>query len=205
MTQYDMKVLDKIGLLKMDFLGLANLTMLSKALDNVKKERGIELDLAALPLDDAQTYAMLGRGETRTVFQLEGSGMTRSVQELQPSTLDHLAALVALYRPGPIAHSASYVSRREGREPSIPPDPSLADVLQDSYGIIVYQDQVLQVVRKLAGYSLGQADVLRRAMGKKDREIMAQEGPRFINLAVANGYASETAERIWELLQPFAG
>jgi DNA polymerase-3 subunit alpha len=205
MTQYDMKVLDKIGLLKMDFLGLANLTMLSKALDNVKEVRGIELDLGKLPLDDQQTYAMLSRGETRTVFQLEGSGMTRSVQELQPSTLGHLAALVALYRPGPMAHIPSYIARRDGREPSLPPDPSLADVLEESYGIIVYQDQVLQVVRKLAGYSLGQADVLRRAMGKKDREVMAQEGPRFMQAVVEHGYSTNTAERVWELLQPFAG
>jgi len=205
MTQYDMKVLDKIGLLKMDFLGLANLTMLSKALDNIKQVRGTELDLGTLPLDDASTYAMLGRGETRTVFQLEGSGMTRSVQELRPSTLDHLAALVALYRPGPMAHIPSYIARRDGREAATPPDATLADVLDESYGVIVYQDQVLQVVRKLAGYSLGQADVLRRAMGKKDKEVMAQEGPKFIAAVVDNGYPRGTAERVWELLQPFAG
>src|SRR6185369_13716599 len=205
MTQYDMKVLDKIGLLKMDFLGLANLTMLAKALDNIRQTRGIELDLANLPLDDPLTYAMLSRGETRTVFQLEGGGMTRSVMELRPSALDHLAALVALYRPGPMAHIPSYIARRDGREKPEPPDASLQDVLEESYGIIVYQDQVLQVVRKLAGYSLGQADVLRRAMGKKEKEVMAQEGPKFIEAVVANGYSSETAERVWELLQPFAG
>ena len=133
---------------------------------------------------------MLSRGETRTVFQLEGSGMTRSVQELQPSTLDHLAALVALYRPGPMAHIPSYIARRDGREAAIPPDPSLADLLEDSYGIIVYQDQVLQVVRKLAGYSLGQADVLRRAMGKKEKEVMAQEGPKFMKAVVEHGYST---------------
>jgi DNA polymerase-3 subunit alpha len=205
MTQYDMKVLDKIGLLKMDFLGLANLTMLSKALENVKQTRGIELDLGKLPLEDPKTYAMLGRGETRTVFQLEGPGMTRSVQELQPSTLDHLAALVALYRPGPMAHIPSYIARREGREAATPPDPSLADVLEESYGIIVYQDQVLQVVRKLAGYTLGQADVLRRAMGKKDKQVMAEEGPKFVNAVLERGYPRTTAEHIWDLLQPFAG
>jgi DNA polymerase III subunit alpha len=205
MTQYDMKVLDKIGLLKMDFLGLANLTMLAKALDNIKETRDIQLDLADLPLDDATTYAMLSRGETRTVFQLEGSGMTRSVQDLQPGSLDHLAALVALYRPGPMGHIPSYIARREGREPAMPPDPSLADVLEESYGIIVYQDQVLQVVRKLAGYSLGQADVLRRAMGKKDKQVMADEGPRFMAAVVERGYARDTAEKVWDLLQPFAG
>lgn len=205
MTQYDMKVLDKIGLLKMDFLGLANLTMLSKTLENIKQRHGTELDLGKLPLDDERTYAMLGRGETRTVFQLEGSGMTRAVIDLQPSTLDHLAALVALYRPGPMAHIQSYVQRRDGREAPEPPDPSLKDVLEESYGIIVYQDQVLQVVRKLAGYSLGQADVLRRAMGKKEKDVMAREGPKFLEAVVANGYPPATAERVWELLQPFAG
>jgi DNA polymerase III subunit alpha len=205
MTQYDMKVLDKIGLLKMDFLGLANLTMLSKALENIKLRHGIELDLARLTLDDPKTYAMLGRGETRTVFQLEGSGMTRAVVDLQPSSLDHLAALVALYRPGPMAHIPSYIARRDGREAANPPDAALADVLEESYGIIVYQDQVLQVVRKLAGYSLGQADVLRRAMGKKEKDVMAREGPKFIESVVGNGYPKSTAESVWELLQPFAG
>src|SRR5579859_813277 len=189
----------------MDFLGLANLTMLSKALDNIKLRYDLELDLGKLPLDDATTYAMLGRGETRTVFQLEGSGMTRAVLDLQPSSLDHLAALVALYRPGPMAHIQSYVQRRDGREPAEPPEPSLKDVLEESYGVIVYQDQVLQVVRKLAGYSLGQADVLRRAMGKKEKEVMAREGPKFIESVVANGYPRSTAEKVWELLQPFAG
>ena len=131
--------------------------------------------------------------------------MTRAVIDLQPSSLDHLAALVALYRPGPMAHIQSYVQRRDGREPAEPPDASLKDVLEESYGIIVYQDQVLQVVRKLAGYSLGQADVLRRAMGKKEKEVMAREGPKFIDSVVANGYPRATAERVWELLQPFAG
>jgi len=205
MTQYDMKVLDKIGLLKMDFLGLANLTMLSKALDNIHQRRGIELDLTSLPLDDGPTYTMLGRGETRTVFQLEGGGMTRCVQDLRPTTLDHLAALVALFRPGPMAHIPTYIARREGRELPTPPDPSLEDVLRESYGVIVYQDQVLHVVQKLAGYSLGQADVVRRAMGKKDKLVMAQEGPKFMGAVVQHGYSRATAEKVWELLQPFAG
>jgi DNA polymerase III subunit alpha len=205
MTQYDMKVLDKIGLLKMDFLGLANLTMLAKALENIRQVRGIEIDLNQIGLDDPGTYAMLGRGETRTVFQLEGAGMTRYSQELKPSTIDHLAAMVALYRPGPMAHIPSYIARRDGREPPTPPDPALEDLLRESYGIIVYQDQVLQVVRKLAGYSLGEADVLRRAMGKKDKTVMAEEGPRFIEAVVDHGYPRATAERLWELLQPFAG
>src|SRR5207237_4605829 len=112
------------------------------------------------------------------------------------------AALVALYRPGPMAHIGSYIARREGREPATPPDPLLADVLEESYGVIVYQDQVLQVVRKLAGYSLGQADVLRRAMGKKDKLVMAREGPKFIEAVVANGYPRPTAERVWDRPHP---
>ncbi len=205
MTQYHQKVLEKVGLLKMDFLGLANLTMLEKALRNIRQTRGVDLDLSTIPYDDEQTYAMLARGETKTVFQLEGSGMTRYIQELKPSTIEHLAAMVALYRPGPMAHIPSYIARREGREAPLPPDPSLEDVLKESYGIIVYQDQVLQVVRQVAGYSLGQADVLRRAMGKKDKKIMEEEGPKFVRLAMENGYKRETAEHLWELLQPFAG
>jgi DNA polymerase-3 subunit alpha len=205
MTQYDMKVLDKIGLLKMDFLGLANLTMLSKALDNVRLRRGIELDLSQLPLEDEATYSMLGRGETRTVFQLEGGGMTRCVQDLRPTTLDHLAALVALFRPGPMAHIPSYIARREGREAPEPLDASLEDVLRETYGVVVFQDQVLQIVQKLAGYSLGQADVLRRAMGKKDKAVMAEEGPRFIEAVLKRGFSHATAEKVWERLQPFAG
>src|SRR5574340_1687630 len=120
--------------------------------------------------------------------------MTRYIQELKPSTVDHLAAMVALYRPGPMAHIPSYIARREGREPTLPPDPSLEEVLRESYGIIVYQDQVLQVVRKVAGYSLGQADVLRRAMGKKDKAVMAEEGPKFIKAALEHGYGRDTAE-----------
>jgi len=205
MTQYHMKVLEKIGLLKMDFLGLANLTMLAKALANIRQTTGAAIDLGQIDLADAPTYAMLGRGETRTVFQLEGVGMTRYIQDLKPSTVDHLAAMVALYRPGPMAHIPSYIARREGRESAAPPDPSLDDVLRESYGIIVYQDQVLQVVRKVAGYSLGQADVLRRAMGKKDKAVMAEEGPRFIEAVVAHNYPLKTAEHLWNLLQPFAG
>ena len=181
MTQYDMKVLDKIGLLKMDFLGLANLTMLSKALDNIRASHGIELDLASCRSTTQKTYAMLARGETRTVFQLEGSGMTRCVMDLRPSDA----------RP-PGGARGAVSARPDGAHPELHRPPRWArgrrrrpirrwqDVLEESYGVIVYQDQVLQVVRKLAGYSLGQADVLRRAMGKKDKEVMAQEGPKFI-------------------------
>ncbi|MGE3908293.1 MAG: DNA polymerase III subunit alpha, partial [Chloroflexota bacterium] len=185
MTQYPQKALDHIGLLKMDFLGLANLTMLAKAVEYIRESRGIEIDLSTLPLDDALTFEKLSEGETHSVFQLEGSGMTRYVKELKPQTVRHLAAMVALYRPGPMAHIPNYIARKEGRQQVEYPDPSLEDLLEETYGIIVYQDQVLQIVQRVAGYSLGQADILRRAMGKKDPEVMRNERSRFIDGAKA--------------------
>ncbi|MDP8921583.1 MAG: DNA polymerase III subunit alpha [Chloroflexota bacterium] len=205
MTQYPQKALEHIGLLKMDFLGLANLTMLAKCVEYVKETRGIELDLGALPLDDPFAFEKLSQGETHSIFQLEGSGMTRYVKELKPQTVRHLAAMVALYRPGPMAHIPSYIARKEGREPVTYPDPTLEDLLAETYGIIVYQDQVLQIVQRVAGYSLGRADILRRAMGKKDPEAMRQEKSSFIQGALERGYGKDTAEKLWEYIEPFAG
>lgn len=205
MTQYHMKDLEKIGLLKMDFLGLANLTMLERAVKNVEEVRGLRLDLGALPLDDQRAYEMLARGETNSVFQLEGAGMTRYLKELRPTTIDHLAAMVALYRPGPMAHIPTYIACREGREAVRYADPSLEPILKDTYGILVYQDQVLQVVRTVAGYSLGQADILRRAMGKKLAEEMKKERKNFLAGAKRQGYSEEVASRLWEYIEPFAG
>ena len=205
MTQYPQKALDAIGLLKMDFLGLANLTMLAKAVEYVQESRGIEVDLNNLPLDDANTFAKLSNGETHSIFQLEGSGMTRYVKELKPQSIRHLAAMVALYRPGPMAHIPNYIARKDGRQQVEYPDPSLEDILEESYGIIVYQDQVLQIVQRVAGYSLGQADILRRAMGKKDPEVMRNERGRFVEGAKARGYRVEIAEKLWEYIEPFAG
>jgi DNA polymerase-3 subunit alpha len=155
MTQYHMKGLEKIGLLKMDFLGLANLTMLEKAIRNVEESRGVKVDLGTMPLDDQKTYDMLARGETNSVFQLEGRGMTRYIQELKPQSIKHLAAMISLYRPGPMAHIPSYIARKDGREQVTYLDDSLIPLLEETYGIIVYQDQVLQIVQKVAGYSLG--------------------------------------------------
>jgi DNA polymerase-3 subunit alpha len=205
MTQYPQKALEQIGLLKMDFLGLANLTMLAKAVEYVKESRGAEIDLSAIPLDDPLTFQKLSNGETHSVFQLEGSGMTRYVKELKPQSIRHLAAMVALYRPGPMAHIPSYIARKDGRQPVAYPDPSLEDILEESYGIVVYQDQVLQIVQRVAGYSLGQADILRRAMGKKDPQVMRSERARFLEGSKARGYAVETAEKLWEYIEPFAG
>jgi DNA polymerase-3 subunit alpha len=205
MTQYPQKALEQIGLLKMDFLGLANLTMLAKAVDYIRESSGVEIDLSELPLNDAKTFEKLSEGATHSVFQLEGSGMTRYVKELKPQSILHLAAMVALYRPGPMAHIPSYIARKDGRQAVEYPDPSLEDILEESYGIIVYQDQVLQIVQRVAGYSLGQADILRRAMGKKDPQVMRSERARFLEGAKERGYATETAEKLWEYIEPFAG
>jgi DNA polymerase III subunit alpha len=205
MTQYPQKALEHIGLLKMDFLGLANLTMLAKAVEYIKESRGVEIDLSNIPLDDLLTFQRLSEGGTHSVFQLEGSGMTRYVKELKPQSIRHLAAMVALYRPGPMAHIPNYIARKDGRQQVEYPDPSLEDILEESYGIIVYQDQVLQIVQRVAGYSLGQADILRRAMGKKDPQVMRNERARFLDGSKARGYATETAEKLWEYIEPFAG
>jgi DNA polymerase-3 subunit alpha len=205
MTQYSMKGLEKIGLLKMDFLGLANLTMLEKAIRNVEESRGVKVDLGTMPLDDRKTYDMLARGETNSVFQLEGRGMTRYIQELKPQSIKHLAAMISLYRPGPMAHIPSYIARKDGREKVHYLDDSLIPLLEETYGIIVYQDQVLQIVQKVAGYSLGQADILRRAMGKKIAEEMKREQDHFVEGALQQGYKKDVAEKLWEYIEPFAG
>ncbi|MFN0071820.1 MAG: DNA polymerase III subunit alpha, partial [Chloroflexota bacterium] len=205
MTQYSQKGLEKIGLLKMDFLGLANLTMLEKAIRNVEETRGIKVDLATMPLDDKPTYDMLARGETNSVFQLEGRGMTRYIQELKPQSIKHLAAMISLYRPGPLAHIPSYIARKDGREKIHYLDDTLIPLLEETYGIIVYQDQVLQLVQKVAGYSLGQADILRRAMGKKIAEEMQRERGHFVEGAQTQGYKKDVAEKLWEYIEPFAG
>ena len=205
MTQYPQKALESIGLLKMDFLGLSNLTMLEKAVKLIEETRGLKIDLQKIPLEDPLTFEKLAQGGTHSIFQLEGSGMTRYVKELKPTTVRHLAAMVALYRPGPMAHIPTYIARKEGRQPVEYPDRSLEELLEESYGIIVYQDQVLQIVQKVAGYSLGQADILRRAMGKKEPEVMRKERERFLGGAKSQGYAKETADKLWEYIEPFAG
>ncbi|HEY8478132.1 MAG TPA: DNA polymerase III subunit alpha [Chloroflexota bacterium] len=205
MTQYHMKALEKLGLLKMDFLGLANLTMLARAVELVKQTRGVQIDLDALPLDDEKTYRMLSEGETTTVFQLEGAGMRRYIKELKPTTIRHLAAMVALYRPGPMAHIPTYIATKEGRMEPNYLHPLLEPILRETYGVIVYQDQVLQILRAIAGFSLGQADVVRRAMGKKIREEMERQRDAFVQGALTQGIAKEVATQLWEYIEPFAG
>lgn len=205
MTQFAMDDIAKIGLLKMDFLGLANLTTLEKAKQTISRTRNIDLDLHHLPLDDKKTFDLLSAGETTGVFQLEGTAMRRFIKELKPTCFGDIAAMVALYRPGPKQHIPTFIRAKHGIEPIRFPHQALAEILQETYGVIVYQDQVLLIVQAFAGYSLGEADIVRKAMGKKVPEIMKKEMQRFLSGAKKKGFSKEVAEQVWNLIEPFAG
>ncbi len=205
MTQFVMQDIARVGLLKMDLLGLINLTTLSRAREIIARHRGVDLDLLQLPMEDAKTFELLSSGETGGVFQLEGSGMRRYLKELKPAKFSDVAAMVALYRPGPIDHIPRFIKSKQGLEPITYPHPSLERILEETYGVIVYQDQVLFIVREFAGYSLGQADIVRKAMGKKNPEIMQKERVRFLDGAQKKGFSSEIAVKVFELIEPFAG
>jgi DNA polymerase III subunit alpha len=205
MTQYPMADIANIGLLKMDVLGLANLTTLSQARKIIRRSRGEVIDYAALPMDDAATFSLLASGETSGVFQLEGTGMRRYIKDLKPTTFSDIAAMVALYRPGPMEHIPTFIDAKHGRKEIVYPHPALKNILEETYGVIVYQDQVLFIVREFAGYSLGQADIFRKAMGKKIADVMIREKQNFISGAVEKGYAPKVAEDIYALIEPFAG
>ncbi len=220
-TAFEMGILEKIGLLKMDFLGLSNLTVLSRAVENIRQSRDrgakwtadlrakadqlLDRGILEIPLDDQPTYEMLGRGETVGVFQLESGGMTRCVKDLKPQSVRELAALVALYRPGPMEHIPRYVNLKHGRQEPEFLDEKMRPILEETYGVIVYQDQVLKLVQALAGFSLGKADVLRRAMGKKDKKQMDSLQGEFKVGCDANQVSEAVADKVWELLLPFAG
>jgi DNA polymerase-3 subunit alpha len=204
-TQYDMNSIARIGLLKMDFLGLTNLTIIDKTIKLVARTRGETIDLNAIPEDDPKTFEMLSAGETVGVFQLEGGGMTRYLKEMKPRSVADLAAMIALYRPGPMEHIPEYLAAREGRTQVTYLHPALEPILKDTYGVIVYQDQVLFIVQAIAGYTLGQADIFRKAMGKKIPEIMRQQREAFLAGARAKGIPEEVAAQIFQLIEPFAG
>ncbi|MEZ4523734.1 MAG: DNA polymerase III subunit alpha [Thermomicrobiales bacterium] len=204
-TQFPMETVGEIGLLKMDFLGLSNLTILGEAVDIIREQRGVDLDPLTLPDGDEPTYKMLSQGETFGVFQLESAGMRRYIKELRPGSVSELAAMVALYRPGPMQHIPSYCKAKHGDEEIQYPHADLAEILDETYGVIVYQDQVLLIAQQFAGYTLGEADIMRKAMGKKIVEKMAAERVRFIEGANERGYSTEDAERIFNLIEPFAG
>lgn len=203
-TQYDQKALEKLGLLKMDVLGLSNLTMVERCVKLIREHRGVDVDIRHIADRDAKTFAMLQRGETSTVFQLEGGGMTRYVKELQPEHVRHLAVMVALYRPGPMQLIPAFIARRHGREPVEYLHADLEPILGETYGILVYQDQVLQILEQIAGYTKGQADIVRRAMGKKEADLMASEKAKFLEGAESRGYGA-IADELWDEIEPHAG
>lgn len=205
-TQYHREILEKMKLLKMDFLGLRNLTMISKTVKLIKKCQGIDLDINHIPLDDKPTYDMLIRGETVGVFQLESQGMTNLVKKLQPDVFEDLGALVALFRPGPLGSGMVdvFVDRKHGRQEITYPHPRLEKVLKDTYGTMVYQEQIMQIFQEMADYSLGQADMVRRMMGHKDPAAMAAQEDKLIEGSAKYGMKAEDAKTLFEQIQNFA-
>ena len=203
-TQFNMKWVEQAGLVKFDFLGLKTLTVLKTAVDFVWEQRGIKVDLAAIPLDDTLTYEMLSRGETVGVFQVESAGMRKALIGMRPDCIEDIIALVALYRPGPMENIPVYNARKHGEEEIASIHPQIDYLLKETQGVIVYQEQVMQIAQVLSGYSLGEADLLRRAMGKKIKAEMDQQSARFVDGAMKNGVSKPQAENIFELLAKFA-
>ena len=203
-TQFNMKDVEKAGLVKFDFLGLTTLSLLVLATD-LLKARGVNLDLLTLPLDDKKTYELLGSGDATGLFQLESGGMRNALRSLKPDRFEDIIAVVALYRPGPMENIPSYINRKHGREKVEYPHPLLEPILKETYGIIIYQEQVMEIAKTLAGYTLGGADLLRRAMGKKIRAEMEAQRDIFVKGAVAKGVDKDRASYIFDLVEKFAG
>jgi DNA polymerase III subunit alpha len=202
-TQFNMKWVEQAGLVKFDFLGLTTLTALQRAVELVAR-RGIELDLLRIPLDDPKPYAMLARGEVVGVFQVESAGMRRALIDMRPDRFEDIIALVALYRPGPMANIPTYCARKQGNEKPDYIHPKLEPILRETFGVIVYQEQVMQAAQLLAGYTLGEADLLRRAMGKKIKKEMMAQRERFVSGCVERGIDRSHADAIFDLLERFA-
>jgi DNA polymerase-3 subunit alpha len=209
-TQFDMGACESTGLLKMDFLGLRNLSVLDDALLNIKENQGIDVVLEDLALSDQKTFELLSRGDTLGVFQLDGGPMRALLRSMAPDSFADISAVIALYRPGPMGENAhnNYADRKNGRKPVEPIHPDLSDVLQeilgDTYGLIVYQEQVMAIAQKVAGFSLGRADLLRKAMGKKNKEILDKEYVPFEAGMKANGFSTAAIKRLWDVLIPFS-
>ncbi len=204
-TGFAMGPIEKLGLLKMDFLGLKTLTVISHAARLIKESRGLTLDPDAFPLDDPKTYQLLTEARTFGVFQLESGGMRDALRRLRPQRIEDIIAMVALYRPGPMDLIEEFVNRKHGRVPIVYEHPVMEHHLQETYGIMIYQEQVMRLAADLAGLTLGEADILRKAMGKKDRDLMAQQREKFLAGCKANKIDARKAERIWDLIEKFAG
>lgn len=204
LTQFTMTDVEKIGLLKMDFLGLRNLSIIDSALKNIKKIYHQDLDLKKIPLDDAETLALFQRGETSGVFQFESAGIRNVLKKLGPTSIEDIAAVNALYRPGPMQNIDTFVARKKGQEAIDYPEESLRPILENTYGIMVYQEQIMQVAAKMAGFSLGQADILRRAISKKKKAILDEERRHFVEGSLNQGYSQKSAEKVYDYIERFA-
>src|SRR5215468_10438771 len=204
-TGYAMGPIEKLGLLKMDFLGLKTLTVLANTAKLIKQARGIDIDFDALPLDDAKAYALLSEAKTFGVFQLESSGMREALRGLKPERLEDVIAMVSLYRPGPMDLIPDFIARKHGRAKIVYEHPAMETFTRETYGIMVYQEQIMQIASEMAGFTMGEADTLRRAMGKKDRDLMAKQRDKFIAGCADRGTSASKAERVWELMEKFAG
>jgi DNA polymerase III subunit alpha len=206
-TGFDMESLEKTGLLKMDFLGLKTLTVIEEAVRLIKKDKGLSLDMGVIPLDDAATFKLLARADTIGIFQLESSGMRGILTKLGPSRFEDLIAVLALYRPGPLGSGMvdDFIERKQGLKNIVYAHPKLEPILKSTYGIILYQEQTMQIVSALAGFDMGQADLLRKAIGKKIPEIMEEQRSRFVDGCKKNGIAEQTATKIFDLIDYFSG
>lgn len=205
LTQFTMNDVETVGLLKMDFLGLRNLSIIDDTLRGIKKVTGQTLSQKDIALDDPETLALFQRGDTAGIFQFESAGIRNVLRRLEPENIEEIAAVNALYRPGPAQNIDHFIQRKKGREKVTYLDESLRSILKNTYGIMVYQEQVMQVANKMAGFSLGQADLLRRAMGKKKKEILDEQRQNFVTGAVAQGHSREKAEEVYGYIERFAG
>ncbi|MGC8864168.1 MAG: DNA polymerase III subunit alpha [Bacteroidales bacterium] len=203
-TQFEGKLVESVGMLKMDFLGLKTLSIIREAIENVKISRNINIDLETLPLDDAKTYELYQRGDTVGTFQFESDGMRQYLRELKPTHIEDLIAMNALYRPGPMQFIPDYINRKHKREKVEYPHEMLRDILEETHGIMIYQEQIMQVAQRMGGFSMGQADLLRRAMGKKQADVMAQQKEIFIKGAIEKGISPEVASDVYETMKKFA-
>lgn len=204
LTQFPMETLEELGLLKMDFLGLRNLTLMERVLVSIRKNTGRSFDIKKIPMNDQKTFQMLGKGETIGIFQFESEGMQKVLMQLKPEQFSDLVAVNALYRPGPMENIPDYIRRRHGDEKVTYLHPELQDILQNTYGIIIYQEQIMQIASKFAGFSLGQADLLRRAVSKKKADVLEEQRHYFVQGSLKQGFPQNIAERIYDYIVKFA-
>lgn len=204
LTQYSMEHLEEIGLLKMDFLGLRNLSLIENIVSSISRKKGRKLDIRTIPLDDEKTFELLARGETTGIFQLESEGMRKVLLRLKPSRFEDIVAVNALYRPGPMENIPLFIDRKHGHVPVDYPHPDLKPILENTYGVLIYQEQIMQIASTMAGFSLGEADLLRRAVGKKQKEVLDKERNHFVQGALKKGYDVSLANEIYDLIVRFA-